>query len=324
MLALVASVASAEPVTLRFATIAPEGTVWAHQLKQFAREVEAGTNGELRIKWYLGAVAGDELATLERLRHGQLDGSTGTELCQRLAPTLRATSLFGLFDNQEEEDYVLTRIRPRLDEELHKNGFVNLGVVAFGNMIIFSRTPVRSLADLRRGSIWAWDIDPIWRTQLTAMGLHVLPLSVDAGAHAYEDGKTDGFMSVPAIALGLQWSAMVGSFSNLPVRFLPACFVVADRAIDPLPLSQQKVLRSAGSRLMVQFEKVARLQDQQLLGGLLERQGLRSVPVDARFRSDFFEAARVARERLGDQLVPHDQLERILQLLSELRAQRKH
>jgi TRAP-type C4-dicarboxylate transport system substrate-binding protein len=315
-------VARAEPVTLRLASIAPDGTVWAHELRQFARDVESATDGEVRIKWYLGGVAGDELTTLDHLRSGQLDGSTGTELCQRLAPTLRATTVFGLFRTPAEEDYVLARIRSRVDDELHHNGFVNLGVVPFGNMIVFSRHPVRGLADLRRGTYWVWDIDPIWRTQLAALGMHVAPLSVDQGARAFESGQTDGFMSTPAIALGLQWSALARYYTNLPVRFLPACFVIAERALDPLPIAQQTALRGAAAKLMVQFGQTVRAQDAQLLGGLLDRQGLQRVAEDARFASEFSDAARGARERLGDKLVPREVLQRVLDLLSELRSRR--
>jgi TRAP-type C4-dicarboxylate transport system substrate-binding protein len=323
-LCLTPAPARAESPPLRFASIAPDGTVWAHQLKEFAREVESTTRGEVRVKWYLGGVAGDELATLERLRNGQLDGSTGTELCQRLAPTLRAASLFGLFRNHDEEAYVLSRIRARLDEEFHQSAFVNLGVAEFGSMIIFSRRPVRSLADLRRSTQWVWDIDPVWRLEPAAMGMRAVPLPLDKGARAYEDGQTDGFMSVPSIALGLQWSALVRYYSNLPVRFLPACFIISDRALDPLPLEHQRAVRAAAARLMVLFEKLARAQNDQLLGGLLQRQGLTPVPVDDAFAADFFAAAMVARERLGDQLVPREVMARVLDLLAEFRAHRMH
>ena len=39
-------------------------------------------------------------------------------------------------------------------EEFAKNGFVFLGAAGFGLDILFSRTPVRTLADLRRGRFW--------------------------------------------------------------------------------------------------------------------------------------------------------------------------
>ena len=42
---LAADRAAAEPVTLRFATIAPEGTGWAREFKAFARDAEAFSDG---------------------------------------------------------------------------------------------------------------------------------------------------------------------------------------------------------------------------------------------------------------------------------------
>src|SRR5206468_969252 len=54
-----AAPSAAEPVTLRLATIAPDGTAWAREVRAFNRDVEALTHGQVRFKWYLGAIAGD-------------------------------------------------------------------------------------------------------------------------------------------------------------------------------------------------------------------------------------------------------------------------
>ncbi|MGZ3405855.1 MAG: hypothetical protein ACXVAN_05380, partial [Polyangia bacterium] len=51
---------------LRFATIAPDGTEWARLSRNFAREVEQGTDGEVQIKWYFGGIAGDEKEMIAR------------------------------------------------------------------------------------------------------------------------------------------------------------------------------------------------------------------------------------------------------------------
>ena len=59
------------------------------------------------MKWYLGGIAGDELAALERVKRGQLDGEAGAIFCQRLAPTLRVARVPGLFESREEFIYVV-------------------------------------------------------------------------------------------------------------------------------------------------------------------------------------------------------------------------
>src|SRR4030095_14718138 len=56
-----------EPVTLRMASVAPDGAAWAREFKAFAREVAASTQGQVQIKWYLGGIAGDELRQHERV-----------------------------------------------------------------------------------------------------------------------------------------------------------------------------------------------------------------------------------------------------------------
>src|SRR6476659_6363188 len=66
--------ARADEVVLRLASVAPSGTAWARELKAFARDVEAATNGAVRIKWYLGAITGDEAESIARIGRKQLDG----------------------------------------------------------------------------------------------------------------------------------------------------------------------------------------------------------------------------------------------------------
>jgi TRAP-type C4-dicarboxylate transport system substrate-binding protein len=121
------------------ASIAPEGTSWAHELKAFARDVEESTHGELRVKWYLGGIAGDETAALERARKGQLDGMAGAILCQQLAPSMRLLRLPGMFESREEAFYVMGRMRADIESEMRQRGFAFLGGAGFGFDVIFSR-----------------------------------------------------------------------------------------------------------------------------------------------------------------------------------------
>ncbi len=47
--------AAAEPVTLRLASVAPEGTAFARELRAFGREVQAATHDTVTVKWYCRA-----------------------------------------------------------------------------------------------------------------------------------------------------------------------------------------------------------------------------------------------------------------------------
>src|SRR5262245_29510634 len=60
------------PVTLKMATIAPEGTPWAEQLGAYKKQIDAATKGRLRIKPFLGGALGDENQTIGECRRGAI------------------------------------------------------------------------------------------------------------------------------------------------------------------------------------------------------------------------------------------------------------
>jgi len=197
---------------LRFATAAPDGTEWARMSRSFAREIEEETKGEVQVKWYFGGIAGNEEEMIARMRRGQLDGvASGGMLCQRLAPTMRAVHIVGLFQSREEALYVLGRLKPRVDKELASAGFTNLGEAGFGTDVIYSRTPIRTLDDLRKARMWIWDLDDVYKKELPVLGLHAVPLPLEAALPAFEAGKLDGFIGIPSAALVTMISVYMSS-----------------------------------------------------------------------------------------------------------------
>jgi TRAP-type C4-dicarboxylate transport system substrate-binding protein len=319
---LLSGKAAAEPVTLRMAAIAPEGTAWARELRALTRDIELQSGGALRMKWYLGGIAGDELQALDRVRRGQLDGVAGAILCQRLAPALRAARLVGLFQSRDEAIHVIARLKPTLDQEFAKAGFVNLGVSVFGVDVLFSRQPVRSMADLRGKSYWAWSLDPIWQTTLPELGASPVTSNLEGLAPAYAQGRIDGFFVVPSAALAYQWSTQAPYFSDLEASVLPGCLVVATSAIDPLPTEQRQILQAAAAKFLARFNGATRELDSQLVGGLFEKQGMIKVPASPAFKSEFMAAARRARAHLGPKLVPPALAAEVDRLLDDYRTQR--
>jgi len=127
-------------------------------------------------------------------------------------------------------------------------------------------------------------------------------------------------MTTPTAALAFQWSALAKYASKLRVGFLTGCLVMANRALDPLPVEAQQAIRTAAAELQTRFEESGRSADEQLLGGLFQKQGLTITPVSESFRAEFFEAVRTMRDGLEDPLVPRELLNRVLALLADYRA----
>jgi TRAP-type C4-dicarboxylate transport system substrate-binding protein len=321
-----ATPATAEPLhTIRMATIAPDGTEWARVARAFSRDVELQTHGEVHVKWYFGGIAGDEMAVLDRIHRRQLDGMSGIIFCHKLAPSLNVVRVLGLFQSPDEERYIMGRLAPTLEKEFQASGFVNLGLAnGFGDSILFTRTPVHTLAEMReRGRYWIWDLEEIARAQLAYIGIPVVPLPVEDAARAYDEKRHDGFISIPTAALAYQWSIQARYYLDLPLQFLPGCVAVAHAAIDPLTLEQQQALRQAGAKLLAHFDEAGHAQNAALLHGLFERQGLRPLPVSDQLRDDWIEATRATRDRLSGRFFSAALLKQVIAWLDDFRAHQR-
>jgi TRAP-type C4-dicarboxylate transport system substrate-binding protein len=318
--AAAAGSAAAEPVVLRMATAAPDGSAWSREIRNFVRFVDEETAGQVHIKVYFGGIAGDERQMAERVRREQLDGVfSGGILCQRLAPTMRLMRVAGLFQTRDELAFVFGRLHDQIDGELRRAGFANLGLFAVGPELVFSRRPIRTMDELERARLWTWADDPTLEPSLRAVGLSVVGAPLDAAARLYDDGQIDGFVAPPITALVFQWSTQARYLLPLPLAGLSGCVLVANRAFDALPHETQAVIRHAAAHGVAHIDAVGREQDQALLGGLFARQGLQTTPVPIALREQYFEAAQAAREKLAGLIDPAI-LQTVLRLLADYRA----
>jgi TRAP-type transport system periplasmic protein len=314
--------AAAEPTVLRLASVGPEGTAWARELKAWARDLETESGGAVKVKWYLGGIAGDELEMLQRMKRRQLDGvASGGPICERTAPSIRAMRVLGLIRDHQESAAVATRLQATFEQEATAQGFVFLGSSPIGPQILFTRRPIRSMDELRRIKLWVWEHDDMLRVELPWFGMQIVPGSLNAAGAMYDRSDVDGFVAPATVALAFQWSAHTRYFVELPMATLNGCVVVTRAAFDPLPLAAQKAVRTTVAKLGVRFGDLGRRQDAALLGGLFQKQGLIRVDIDDRFRTDFYTAARQLREKIDAQTVPPALLVRVQAILADYRAE---
>jgi TRAP-type C4-dicarboxylate transport system substrate-binding protein len=314
--------AAATEHIIRMASVAPEGTAWAREIHAISREVEQLTHGTVKLKWYLGGIAGNELQMAERVKHDQLDGvASGGMLCTRLSPSMRALGLMGLFQSRGEAAYVAGRLKPALDAEFARSGFANLAELGVGPFVLFTRAPIQSLAELKKMRLWVWDLDDVTLRELAEMGIPAVPLPVEDAGHAYDAHQHDGFLAVPSAALAFQWSTQARFLLPLRTGVLTGCFIIAQRAFDSLPLEAQPIMRQVAAKAAARLDEVGRSEEEALLGGLFSHHGLQFVQISDRFRGEFLEAAAQAREHLGQTLVPDALLGKVTAWLADYRAQ---
>ncbi|MGZ3442294.1 MAG: TRAP transporter substrate-binding protein DctP [Polyangia bacterium] len=312
-----------QPIVLRMAAIAPEGTGWAREIKALARDVEIGTNGAVRMKWYLGGIAGDEAAAIDRVRRGQLDGAAGALFCDSLSPTLAVTRVAGLVQSRDEALHLLNHLRPRIDEDFKRAGFVSLVIGNFGNDIMFLRDRVDSIDQLRKRPLWIWNADLVLRRQMAFMGFNMVPAQIDQLSPMYDGGSIDGMFVIPTAALAFQWTTRAHYFIELRSSMLAGCMAVSQKSYDLLSFEQQQALKAASAKFGARFEDLGKREEALLLGGALERQGVKKLGASEALRVSFLEAASAARGKLDDKTIPSSLVKESLDILATYRAARR-
>jgi TRAP-type C4-dicarboxylate transport system substrate-binding protein len=321
-LLFVSATASAEPVVLRMASSAPDGTGWARMLREMSGEIEANTHGAVKLKWYNGAIAGDEIEMLGRVPKGQLDGfGSGGMACERVIPAFKVTRLIAVFQNREEATYVARKLDGLFVEQAHEAGFAVMGVAGMGADVVFSNHPLRSFAELKKAKLWRWDIDETANRFAREMGMNVVPRNLDEAAPSYDRGELEGFVAIPPAALAFQWTTRARYVTDLKIGYLMGCVLIATRSFDRLSIEQQQVIRAATAKMALRWDDFGAQQDAALLGPLAKQQGLTvSVPSET-FRAELFRAAGEVRNRIGGTLVPAALLDKVMRILADYRAE---
>jgi TRAP-type C4-dicarboxylate transport system substrate-binding protein len=175
-LGLIAFVHAEEGYTLKFATLAPQGSTWMNIISDWAKQVEKESQGRLRFKLYPGGVSGDEPDVLRKIRFGQLQGAafTGHGIGHIYSPA-RIFEIPYLFRDAQEIDTVRAQFMPEIEAGFRKNDYELLGWMEVGFLRFFSKHPIRTLDDLKKSRIWLWQGDPVGIAFFNASGISPVP-----------------------------------------------------------------------------------------------------------------------------------------------------
>jgi len=227
----------------------------------------------------------------------------------------------GKFESRDEVTHVVSQLAPVFEEEAQTAGYAVLGFVGLGKKVIFARHPIESMKQLLAIKVWRWDLDRFAVETTRRMGLDVLALPLEDASRAYDDELVDAFFAVPTAALAFQWFAQAPYIIDLDFEYLTGCLVVANRALDELPVEYQEIVRDHANQLMVRVDGMVSRQDQMLLGGIFQKQGLEMVTVGKKFREQVARARRRALSALEADM-PADLLERVDAIVAAYRAAR--
>lgn len=206
-------------VTLKVATLAPNGSVWMNELRQAGEEIESATEGRVKLRFYPGGVMGDTATVLRKMQVGQLNGTVTT--LGELAPVVSDSQIYNLpflFRTEAEFDAVRNVLDPRLKEALESKNLTLAGTINAGFVYLFSLHAATSAEDLaKQGRVWIPQGDLISQKTLEEAGISAIPLPISEVYTSLQTGLVDTVITTPAAGIALQWHSRVRYMIDLPL-----------------------------------------------------------------------------------------------------------
>lgn len=311
---------AAEPLTIKFATVAPEGSTWMNTMKELEKTIREKTQGQIAFRVYAGGVAGDELDALRKIRIGQLQSAafSGVGFGQIL-PSVRVLDLPFLFRNDKAIDLVHKEMEGFFAEQFRQKDFELLSWAEVGNVHLFSQEPIRKVGDLAKLKVWTWSGDPIAKETFSAMGTNPIPLAITDVTTALNTGMIDTVYAPPLGAIALQWNLYVKYMTSLPLTHSTGAVLLSKNFAQKIPAEHFKIIKDEFHRSMERLTIEIRKQTEESVA-LLEKGGIKILPMpqDADLKG-FYRVHEQVAQALTGKLYPKDILDKVYDLLKKNR-----
>ena len=317
---ILCTAAFSKPLTIKIATLAPEGSSWMNIMREMAGEVLEKTDGQVKIKIYPGGIQGDERDVIRKMRAGQLHGGgfTGNGLGVIL-PSVRVLEIPFLFDSYDEIQAVVKGLGDYFEGYFDEEGYVLLGWADVGFIYLFSQQPIGSRDDIGGRKVWLWEGDPLAEAFMDGFGIKPIPLAVTDVLMSLSTKMIDTVYSSPLACVGLQWFTKVKYMLDYPLTNSVGAVIVKKKTYEKIPEELKPIVDEICDRY---FEKlaIATREDNAKSRETLKKSGIEFIPAEEGGMAQFHEVSLKTREKLAGSLYPQELQTRVEDALEQYRA----
>jgi TRAP-type C4-dicarboxylate transport system substrate-binding protein len=241
--------AHADPVVLKFGTLAPPESPWGRVFKVWARATDERSHSAVQIQFFWNGTQGDEGAMVGKIRSGQLDGAAVTAL--GLGQIYKQALLFqlpGIFASWQKLDTARAALRPLMDPEFERQGFKIMGWGDVGvGRFMSTGYDVKTPSDLKHKATFYEPTDPIDPMFYSVLGdITPRPVPIPEVLPALTTSSITVMNVPPLVAEQLQWASRLDHIDTLATHYEIGALVVKSSRLSSLPADAQSALVETG------------------------------------------------------------------------------
>lgn len=317
------SAAQQQPVVIKLATLAPEGTIFYEALLKMANEWSRLSNGAVQLKLYAGGIAGSEQDMVRKIRIGQLHAATISAIgMMQIDPSYAALQVPGMIASYDELDYCRDQLAPLIEKRFADKGFAIIHYGDLGNMYFFTAQKISTLAELQKKKMCTFAGDQASKEIWARAGFNAVDIPLSEMLTALQTGLIDGFLDTPVFALSLQIFAKAKNMINVNYGIAIAGTIIEKKQWNKINPELQKTLLAATSNLAAQAKEEVRSMDEKAIAEM-KKYGLEITQVSPVDAPAWIEPLQKIYPEIREKLIPAEIFDKTIELRNRFRAQKK-
>jgi TRAP-type transport system periplasmic protein len=242
------SVAAAQSVSLKLASVVPENSIWDKNLKQMGAEWSQETGGRVTLTVYGGGSQGDESTVLRKMRLDALQAAalTGVGL-GTIDPSFNVFNVPFFFESYEELNAVTDALTPTIAKRVESKGFVFLNWGHGGWTQVFTKKPVKTVDDLKKAKLWTSAGNDRMVQWFKSNGFEPRAMAMTDIMTGLTTGMVEAVPTTPLAALLFQWYKQTPNMLDIGLAPVIGGTVVTRKAWNAIPAADKPKLLAAAA-----------------------------------------------------------------------------
>lgn len=329
----VLSFLTAQTVTVKIASVAPVRSPWDIEQKALAGEWARITNGQVELKFYQAGSLGGEggvIKKMKALRPGQkspIDGAIFTNIgVYELAPDSHALTLTVpfLFRNQDELSYALDVLNSDIEKAVNAAGFELLGWFNVGWANFFTKTEIRTPAELKKAKMGFSGISsPGLMAAFKSAGFTMEDIPGEKMLQSIKSANgIKVAYAIPMYAYATTYYTGLPYAIDVPLNPIMSAFIVSTATWEAIPKEYRSALKEAVRKAEGKFIAVQQQSDRAYLEKMKAEGStlVKLTPAEIRDWEENFRSDAEKMANIPDSVIDGTFYRKITALLEKYRA----